>query len=161
MSHTCQKEYIDIPFAHRQHLHAGHCSLIHGHNWSFIFTFAALELDSNGFVADFGDLKWIKKWLEDKFDHALVLNQDDPHLKALHQMLSPNCFEGVDTTTMDSAHLPCFAKIAIVPNCGAEGLAEYVGKLINQELIRMYEGRVYLLCLTVREDSKNSATYNL
>ena len=51
---NCKKTYSDIPFAHRQHLHDGHCALIHGHNWSFTVTFSCHETDLNGFVVDFG-----------------------------------------------------------------------------------------------------------
>ena len=62
---TCTKRYDNLPFAHRQPNHEGHCSLIHGHNWSFEFEFKASKLDGNGFVIDFGDLKWP--------DHALAI----------------------------------------------------------------------------------------
>ena len=53
---TCSKLYKDIPFAHRQHLHDGHCSQIHGHNWDIKLTFSCKELDAMGFVVDFGKL---------------------------------------------------------------------------------------------------------
>ena len=42
---TCSKRYSDIPFAHRQHKHDGHCAFIHGHNWAFELTFVATSLD--------------------------------------------------------------------------------------------------------------------
>ena len=58
---TCSKTYSDLPFAHRQHRHAGHCSLIHGHNWELKITFACEEFDKNGFVVDFGNLKYMYK----------------------------------------------------------------------------------------------------
>ena len=45
---TCSKLYKDIPFAHRQHLHDGHCSQIHGHNWDIKLTFSCKELDAMG-----------------------------------------------------------------------------------------------------------------
>ncbi len=75
---TCSKTYHDIPFAHRQHRHAGHCAFVHGHNWSFRFTFGAEEPDENGFVVDFGRVKFIRDWLAQHFDHACVFNRDDP-----------------------------------------------------------------------------------
>lgn len=142
---VCEKEYIDIPFAHRQHRHAGHCALIHGHNWSFKFTFGADKLDANGFVVDFGDLKWLKKWLTDLFDHALVLNEDDPYLAKLKVDLAPS-----------------FARIVTVPNCGAEGLAAYILKEVNQMMFRGLVGGgqhrgLRVLGVEVYEDSKNSA----
>lgn len=146
MKYTCKKEYADIPFAHRQHEHQGHCALIHGHNWSFVLHFTAETLDPNGFVVDFGDLKFIKNDLLALFDHALVLNQDDPHLDTFLRELEPQ-----------------FAQITVVPNCGAEGLAKFVLDLTNQAL-QMSKSSDWddrgLRCfkVEVREDSKNSAT---
>ena len=80
---TCSKTYTDLPFAHRQPSHQGHCALIHGHNWSFEFEFAADKLDECGFVIDFGKLKWLKDWINERFDHTLVLNESDPMLDFL------------------------------------------------------------------------------
>lgn len=141
---TCSKRFNDLPFAHRQPNHSGHCSLIHGHNWSFEFEFRATELDRNGFVIDFGDLKWIRHWLEEKFDHTLVLNNDDPCLSRLSDDLTGH---------------GALARIITVPNCGAEGLASYVFQEINRHLAVSYAGRVSLTRVTVFEDSRNSATY--
>jgi 6-pyruvoyltetrahydropterin/6-carboxytetrahydropterin synthase len=148
--YTCTKKYIDIPFAHRQHNHKGHCRLIHGHNWSFEFVFVAKKLDECGFVMDFGSLKWIKEWLELTFDHKLVLNKDDPALSYLENSL-----------IRQACLLPGpFAEITKVPNCGAEGLAQYVFEQINKELTNLSK-RVTIQSLTVYEDSKNSATYSI
>ena len=75
---TCRKTYADVPFAHRQHLHDGHCQLIHGHNWGITFTFGCHSPDANGFVVDFGGLKFLRAWLAQHLDHACVFNHDDP-----------------------------------------------------------------------------------
>lgn len=156
---TCSKKYSDLPFAHRQHNHGGHCRLIHGHNWAFHFTFASKERDANGFVIDFGDLKWLKQYLVDMFDHTLVLNQDDPGLEYLKIVL---------TKTEDVAGMPNigplltmfpFAAIRIVPNAGAEGLAQYVFEEVDRRLRAITNDRVFLHSLVVSEDEKNSATY--
>ena len=141
LNYTCSKIFTDFPFAHRQHLHDGHCAIIHGHNWSFEFQFACRELDENGFVVDFGKLKWMKQWLEKHFDHTLVLNEDDPHLKFLHQSFLK------------------VATIVLVPNCGAEGLAHYTWNYLNIALMRETKRRVWISTVTVHEDSKNKATY--
>jgi 6-pyruvoyltetrahydropterin/6-carboxytetrahydropterin synthase len=60
---TCSKTYRDIPFAHRQHRHEGHCSFLHGHNWSVEIEFACSQLDERGFVVDFGGLGYLKDGL--------------------------------------------------------------------------------------------------
>ncbi len=75
---TCKKIYSDSPWAHRQHRHDGHCALIHGHNWSIAITFGAEALDENGFVVDFGKLKFLERWIDEHLDHACVFNAEDP-----------------------------------------------------------------------------------
>ena len=35
---------------------------------------------------DFGGLKHIKAWLEDKFDHTLLINEDDPEMEFFKEM---------------------------------------------------------------------------
>lgn len=162
MTTTCSKTYIDFPFAHRQHNHDGHCALIHGHNWSFKFTFVADRLDDNDFVVDFGKLKFIKKWLEENFDHTLVLNEDDPCLRYLKNGLCNSESIVDDPLLPNHTHFP-FAKIIEVPNCGAEGLAKWVLESTNEIFYQMsvaglFEGRrVEVLAVEVFEDSKNSA----
>lgn len=153
---TCTKNFANLPFAHRQHNHDGHCALIHGHNWNFEITFSAERLDVNLFVIDFGKLKWVRKWLEENFDHTLVLNADDPMLDYLKVMLGgPVQCKGSDL---------CMAKIIVVPNCGAEGLALYVMQELNKMLKSQGIGQDRALVVsTVRawEDEKNSATVSL
>lgn len=159
---TCSKTYAELPFAHRQHKHKGHCRLIHGHSWDFKFTFAAAKLDDNGFVIDFGALKPLKAWIDEKFDHTLVLNQDDPWLAFFK-------FHLVDSTSTGFSPRPLgpedLAKITVVPNCGAEGLAEYLHHEVTGLLEQLYFDDVINrgLCITevtVFEDSKNSATFS-
>jgi 6-pyruvoyltetrahydropterin/6-carboxytetrahydropterin synthase len=158
---TCTKVFHNLPFAHRQHNHDGHCRLIHGHNWSFEITFVADRLDENLFVVDFGKLKWLRTWLEDHFDHTLVLNEDDPHLKRLQAFLETSGVTGGHTADD-------FAKIVVVPNCGAEGIAIWMIGELNKIFARLDmasdkpDGR-NLRVQTIRayEDEKNSATVSL
>lgn len=170
---TCSKTFADLPFAHRQHNHQGHCALIHGHNWSFQIVFGAARLDVNQFVVDFGRLKWIREWLAHHFDHTLVLNQDDPALAFLRQTLG-ELRDGAGVTTR-----PPYADLVIVPNCGAEGLAQYVleelNHILRDEPLRLASfdslatfdiedaqaRNLRVVSVTVFEDSKNTATVTL
>jgi len=138
---TCSKIYHDIPFAHRQHRHSGHCALLHGHNWSFRFTFGAQEADTNGFVVDFGCLKYIRTWLDEQFDHACVFNREDPMREAI------------------VAAAPQVFKIRILENCSCEGLAAYAFEQVDPLVRTATEGRAYLIEVEVFEDSRNSARY--
>lgn len=136
---TCSKIYSDIPFAHRQPNHDGHCSYIHGHNWSIELTFNALKLDENGFVIDFGKLKYIKDWIEEKLDHACLLNENDPCLKDLYKLK--------------------YFKFLIIPDCSCEGLAIYIFRELNAIISTQELSRVKIVKIVLREDSKNFTTY--
>ena len=59
-----------------------HCSLLHGYSLGFKFTFACKELDDKNWVVDFGSLKPLKNWLEEMFDHKVVLDGADPEMDA-------------------------------------------------------------------------------
>lgn len=138
---TCTKLYADIPFAHRQHLHDGHCAKIHGHNWSFEFTFAADRPDANGFVIDFGKLKKLKVWLDLTFDHALLLNETDPRLRELHRAIGD------------------VSRIIVVDNCSCEGLAVWLMRHSDNYLPKEFHDRGgRIVRVRVIEDSKNFAT---
>ena len=138
---TCSKSYNDIPFAHRQSGHGGHCSLVHGHNWGFKFTFGCMELNEWGFVVDFSDLKFIRNWLEENFDHAYLYNRDDASsdemVKRFPQAFRPYPLE----------------------SCSAEGIARHVFHAIKPLLRKHHGERVFLVALEVSEDSKNAARY--
>jgi 6-pyruvoyltetrahydropterin/6-carboxytetrahydropterin synthase len=139
---TCKKTYADIPFAHRQHSHDGHCAFIHGHNWSISLTFACTETDENGFVIDFGKLGFIKTWINDNLDHACVFNEDDPQREVLINT-SQTCW-----------------KPYVVDNCSCEGLAQHLFERFSKIVSERTKGRVSIYEVEVREDSKNSAAYS-
>lgn len=138
---TCRKTYRDIPFAHRQHKHDGHCALIHGHNWAITLTFACEETDENGFVVDFGKLKYLKAWIDENLDHACLLNEDDPEKDALLK---------------DYGHL--FMPY-ILPNCSSEGLAVHLHGVFDPMVRAQTNDRVWITAIEIEEDSKNSAMY--
>jgi 6-pyruvoyltetrahydropterin/6-carboxytetrahydropterin synthase len=140
---TCKKTYRDIPFAHRQHHHAGHCAQIHGHNWAITLTFACREPDVNGFVVDFGELKYLKAWIDKHLDHACLFNEDDPEKDAL--LASAN-------------HL---FKTYILPNCSCEGLARHIYEVFNPLVLKQTDDRVWIIQVEIEEDSKNSAAYSV
>lgn len=138
---TCKKSYRDIPFAHRQHHHAGHCSLIHGHNWRITLTLACSKVDDNGFVADFGKLKYLKQWIDENLDHACLFNESDPEKDAL---------------LASAGHL---FKPYIVPNCSCEGIAQHIHTIFDPIVREQTNDRAWLVEVEIGEDSKNSASY--
>lgn len=140
---TCKKTYFDIPFAHRQHLHDGHCSFVHGHNWDISVTFACSQTDENGFVVDFGKVKFIKKWIDEHLDHACVFSDSDP--------LAEKIIESV----------PEAWKVHFVPECSCEGLAKYFFEVFNRLVKENTNGRAWVVSVDVSEDKKNTATYSI
>ena len=141
MKTTCTKRYSDIPFAHRQPSHKGHCRFVHGHNWGFEFEFEADKKDECGFVVDFGGLKALKALLDETLDHKLVLNADDPLFAPL---------DAAQRLTGDGA--------VAVKDCSCEGLAEWALRKANELVSVLTSGRTRVARCTCYEDSKNSAT---
>jgi len=139
---TCTKTYDNLPCAHRQWRHDSNCAVIHGYSRSFIFSFEAKERDKCGFVVDFGDLGWLKDYLELKFDHTLLIQDDDPYLELFREL-----------------HKVGACQLTVVPSTSTEGMAEMVCKFADQELRERTKGRCWILSVECRENSKNSATY--
>ena len=150
---TCKKRYRDIPFAHRQHNHRGHCRFIHGHNWTFTFVFGCSQRDKNGFVIDFGELDFLKAWINARFDHKLLINDSDPGLKYLLDTMS------VRRPSSLQEGLGPFAEVSVVPDASCEGLALFLYSHVAAMVHELTAGRVRLLSVDVKEDSKNSAKY--
>ena len=137
------KTFGEYPFAHRQHVHRGHCKYVHGHNWRFKVELESETLDENGFVYDFGNFKDLKKWFEEMFDHTLLINHDDP----------------MKDWFVDNAKQDCglIWDLRIVDSGSAEKLAEFVGFYIIGYLAEYLDVR--LISVTVMEDNKNAAIW--
>jgi 6-pyruvoyltetrahydropterin/6-carboxytetrahydropterin synthase len=102
-------------------------------------TFGCKELDSKGFVVDFGKLKYIKKYIEDMLDHACVLSWNDP---LYEEIIAPGVY-----------------KVYSVENASCEGLAKHLFEQFS-DLLHMAEGeRTWIDEIEIFEDSKNSVKY--
>lgn len=78
MSTTVTRRF-EFDAGHRVLGHEGKCKHLHGHRYVAVFTISAEELDNLGRVIDFGEIKSkIGKWIEDNFDHNMILHPDDP-----------------------------------------------------------------------------------
>jgi len=74
------------------------CRRIHGHQGNVTVEMESLEVDNRGFVIDFKELSFIKKFINDNLDHRFILSFDDPRFVSLtggydigrvHQLVSP------------------------------------------------------------------------
>jgi 6-pyruvoyltetrahydropterin/6-carboxytetrahydropterin synthase len=77
--------HFEFDAGHRLVGHEGKCRFLHGHRYKAEYTMVpaggACWLDSVGRVLDFGVIKKrVGEWINDNWDHNLVLNQDDPLL---------------------------------------------------------------------------------
>ena len=118
MSYQSTKVWGPISCAFRQ---AGashsHCRFVHGYGLTFKAVFEAKELDERNWVMDFGGLKPIKAWLEDTFDHRLVVSRHDPLLSEFREL---------------EAHGAC--QITVLANVGCEAFARHAGLYVQQWL---------------------------
>ena len=62
---------------HRLSLNTSKCWNIHGHNYKVIVEVQCEDLDEKGMIIDFGILKQIVSPVLLRFDHSLILNEND------------------------------------------------------------------------------------
>jgi len=139
------KEYSHIaPLAYRQWRAESHCNHIHGYALSFKFEFECDELDVRNWAMDYGGLKPLKTFLEDHFDHCLLLAQDDPYYNEIKHLGELG-----------------IAKITEVERTGCEGLADYLYEYVNTILLPNYgtqeAKRLWCSKVEVRETPSNMA----
>lgn len=134
------KTFRNFPCAHRRFRHEGHCAWVHGYSRSFTMWFRATELTENGFVMDFGQLKPVKAWLEDTFDHTLLLDTGDPLIPQFREIEQQGG-----------------CKLVIFDDVGMEGTCAFVKDWVDRWLLEETKGRVWLHSIEVRENDKNSA----
>lgn len=132
------------PVAYRQWRADSHCNLIHGYALSFHFEFECDTLDARNWCMDFGGLRELKAFLEDKFDHTLLLAQDDPKYAEIKKLGELG-----------------LAKITEVEKTGCEGIADFLYKYINGIYLPAFgkseAERVWCCKVEVRETDSNMA----
>jgi 6-pyruvoyltetrahydropterin/6-carboxytetrahydropterin synthase len=108
----------------------------------FKFTFAANELDNKNWVVDFGGLKPLKVWLEDNFDHKVVLDREDPMLYKFAEL--------------ENAGL---AELTILDGVGVEKFAYHAWKQADALVREMTNNRCWCVEVECAEHGANSAIY--
>ena len=119
-----------------------HCSLLHGYSLAFTFTFGCDDLDNKNWAVDFGGLKPLKQWLEDSFDHKVVVDVNDPKLDFLKSMEA----EGI-------------AELTVFEGVGAEKFTEHAFKFADKLVRDMTNNRCYCVRAECAEHGANSAIY--
>jgi 6-pyruvoyltetrahydropterin/6-carboxytetrahydropterin synthase len=132
--------YHDISCGHRVVGHEGKCRHLHGHNYRIHFVCGSAELDMVGRVIDFSVIKAkLCMWLEDVWDHKMLIWRDDPLLPEL-QKIDPS--------------------VVVVPfNPTAENIGNHLLQVVAPELL--HGTGVTLIKCVVEETRKCSAEVTL
>jgi len=145
MAYYSTKTYghnIGLSAVFRQPKAHSHCKFLHGYSLAFKFTFGASNLDERNWVVDFGGLKTLKKWLEDSFDHKLVLDRDDPMMYKFAEL--------------ENAGL---AEITVLDGVGVERFAEHAWKFADDLVTEASDGRCWCESVECSEHGANSGIY--
>ena len=138
------KTFPPMSAAFRQYGAESHCRFIHGYGLEVKLTFSANILDQRNWVVDFGGLKAVKAWLEDNYDHKLLVAADDPDMEY---------FESLDELGL--------AQVRVLPAVGCEAFARHIGLNVVSWLEDTgLSPRVTLIACEVREHGANSAIFN-
>ena len=77
-------------YGHRLLNHPGKCANLHGHNGTVKIELQNNQLNPQGMVIDFIDMKnSIGKWIEENLDHRLILEERDPLVTVLRKHGEP------------------------------------------------------------------------
>lgn len=144
MKYRSTKTYgheIGLSAVFRQWRAASHCRLLHGYALAVHLEFEASSLDGQNWVVDFGSLKPIKQWLQETFDHKLLVAQDDPELPFLRSLAAIG-----------------LADVVVVPATGCEAFAAQIYGHVAGWLREIGQApRVRLAEVHVREHGANAA----
>ena len=144
--HRSTKTYgneVGLSCCFRQWRADSHCNKLHGYSLGFCLTFEAAKLDERNWVYDFGGCKWIKEYLQRKFDHKLVVARDDPILEDEFLYTALNNI----------------AEIRYVDDVGCEKFAEMVYNAVAPKIQEETKGRASLFSVECFEHGANSASY--
>jgi len=97
---------IDFCYGHRLLGYRGKCEHLHGHNGRLMVAIEAAELDEQGMVIDFSEIKRVvSEWVDARLDHRMLLNRDDPIVPVLKEIGEPLCLMDTNPTAENIARL--------------------------------------------------------
>ena len=127
-----------------------HCQFLHGYGVSFKVWFEG-ELDERNWVWDFGGMKRAKgtidgmnpkSWMDNMFDHTVIVADDDPYLEQFKEMWKDGIIQ-----------------LRVIPTTGAEQFAKYIYEKLNTFIQEETNGRVKIVQVEFKEHEKNTAFY--
>lgn len=133
---------IGLSVAFRQWRAQSHCRYIHGYAIKVHLEFQGDILDERNWIVDFGSLKSLKGWLEDTFDHKLLVAIDDPKISIFREL-----------------HIAGLCNLREVPATGCEAMARMIYEYADQWLKDNGYTQVILHHVDVHEHGANGARY--
>lgn len=142
------KSYLNLACAHAQFFDKepdgspGACASLHGYDRSVHFEFSG-EVDEQGWIFPFGELRAVKDFLEYYFDHTALLPANDPRLKDIpEEMMKPGGILGT---------------IRVLPyGVSMEMSSLFVWEQVNAYINKVTEGRVVVTRVEIKEHERNS-----
>lgn len=129
--------------AHRIMGHAGDCSFIHGHTLRLFVTLHETNLNSEGMIMDFKDLKELVHTVIGKYlDHSLILSYHDPLTSTFQGIKRPEFNDFIKLYLLDASPT-------------AENLSKHIYNLLAPKLFPT------LYKVTVYETPSSYASYTL
>ena len=147
MAHLSTKSYGNdrgLSCCSRQWAADSHCNLLHGYSFGFHFVFAAEQLDTRGWVIDFGKggFGLIRDWLHDMFDHTLLVAEADP-----------------ERATLEALGERGLARVRIVPGTSCEHMAQMAFEAADRIVREATGGRCWVESVECSEHGANSGIY--
>jgi 6-pyruvoyltetrahydropterin/6-carboxytetrahydropterin synthase len=97
---------IDFSYGHRLLGYEGKCKHLHGHNAEVLITLEAADLDKQGMVLDFTEIKkTVSRWVDEHLDHRMLLHCDDPLAPLLQAAGEPMFLINANPTAENLARL--------------------------------------------------------
>jgi len=126
------------------HADHSHCRFLHGYSLGFKFTFGCKILDQKNWAVDFGGLKPLKKWLEEQFDHKVVIDSQDPHMEDFYELEKKGICE-----------------VVLLDGVGAEMFAKHAFEFADNLIKKQTQGRCWVHSVECSEHGANSAIYSI
>ena len=106
---------FEIDAGHRLMEHGGKCKNYHGHRYVFEVSLSAMTIGADGMIVDFGIVKDVLGgWLDEHWDHGMILQTGDPLLALLKDpgsLLRSKVYEMTDPPTAENI-VRAFAVVA-------------------------------------------------
>lgn len=97
---------IHFCYGHRLLHYEGKCRHLHGHNGKAVVTLRSSDLNSQGMVFDFSEIKrTLAAWIDETLDHRMILHREDPVVPALLQLGEPLYLVDFNPTAENLARL--------------------------------------------------------